>query len=96
MPDPNKKIPMQDLLADIRACRHCEDSLPLGPRPVVRAHKASRILIVGQAPGTKVHASGVPWDDPSGKRLREWLEVDDKQFYDEKTFAIVPMGFCYP
>jgi uracil-DNA glycosylase len=96
MPDPNKKIPMLDLLADIRACRHCEDSLPLGPRPVVRAHEASRILLVGQAPGTKVHASGVPWDDPSGKRLRQWLEVDAEQFYDEKIFAIVPMGFCYP
>ena len=96
MPEPNNAIPMLDLLTEIRACRHCESSLPLGPRPVVRAHESSRILIVGQAPGTKVHASGIPWDDPSGKRLRQWLEVDDTQFYDEKTFAIVPMGFCYP
>lgn len=86
---------MEDLLQDIRRCQICAD-LPLGPRPVVAAHPNSRIAIVGQAPGTKVHATGVPWDDPSGKRLRQWLEVDDKAFYDPRQFAIVPMGFCYP
>ncbi|MBA5844615.1 uracil-DNA glycosylase family protein, partial [Escherichia coli] len=64
--------------------------------PVVRAHRDARILIVGQAPGARVHASGIPWDDASGKRLRGWLDVDAETFYDETRFAIVPMGFCYP
>jgi uracil-DNA glycosylase len=84
------------LLTDIRACRICEASLPFGPRPVLRASAAARLLIVGQAPGTKVHASGVPWDDASGKRLREWLGMDAETFYDVSKIAIVPMGFCYP
>jgi uracil-DNA glycosylase len=84
------------LLSDIRACRICEASLPLGPRPVLRASATARLLIVGQAPGTKVHASGVPWDDASGKRLREWLDMDTDTFYDVSKIAIVPMGFCYP
>lgn len=84
------------LLSEIRACRLCEAQLPLGPRPVLRASASSRLLIVGQAPGTKVHASGVPWDDASGKRLREWLGMDAETFYDASKIAIVPMGFCYP
>ncbi|MGY8526979.1 uracil-DNA glycosylase family protein [Paracidovorax citrulli] len=84
------------LLAEVRSCRLCEGRLPLGPRPVVRASADSRILIVGQAPGTRVHASGIPWDDASGKRLRDWLGVEPSTFYDESRFAIVPMGFCYP
>jgi uracil-DNA glycosylase len=84
------------LLGEIRACRICEAQLPLGPRPVLRASETSRLLIVGQAPGTKVHASGVPWDDASGKRLREWLVMDAETFYDASRIAIVPMGFCYP
>jgi len=85
------------LLAEISACRLCEAHLPLGPRPVLRAASPeARVLIVGQAPGTKVHASGIPWDDASGKRLRKWLGVDPETFYDETKFAIVPMGFCYP
>lgn len=85
------------LLDRIAACRVCEAHLPLGPRPVVRAADPSaRILIVGQAPGTKVHASGIPWDDASGKRLRAWLGVTSDVFYDQSKFAIVPMGFCYP
>ena len=85
------------LLERIAACRVCEASLPLGPRPVVRAaDPAARLLIAGQAPGTKVHASGVPWDDASGKRLRDWLGIDARTFYDQAKFAIVPMGFCYP
>jgi uracil-DNA glycosylase len=84
------------LLTEIRACRLCEAQLPLGPRPVLRASAASQLLIVGQAPGTKVHASGIPWDDASGKRLREWLGMDAETFYDASRIAIVPMGFCYP
>lgn len=91
-----ERPPLDALLADIRACRLCEAQLPLGPRPVLRASETSRLLIVGQAPGTKVHASGIPWDDASGKRLREWLEMDTDTFYDASRIAIVPMGFCYP
>ncbi|MDP6706236.1 MAG: uracil-DNA glycosylase family protein [Alphaproteobacteria bacterium] len=84
------------LLAEIRGCRICAAELPLGPRPVLRATATARLLIIGQAPGTKVHASGTPWDDPSGDRLRDWLAVDKETFYDESRIAIVPMGFCYP
>jgi uracil-DNA glycosylase family 4 len=87
---------MQDLLHNIRNCSLCKTHLPLGPRPVVTAHQDSKIVIIGQAPGTKVHASGIPWDDASGKQLRKWLGVTVEEFYDEKNFAIVPMGFCYP
>ncbi|MCB9737719.1 MAG: uracil-DNA glycosylase family protein [Deltaproteobacteria bacterium] len=87
---------LEQVLAAARACTLCAAHLPLGPRPVVRAHPAARVLIVGQAPGTRVHASGIPWDDPSGDRLRAWLEVDRDRFYDPRCFAIVPMGFCYP
>jgi uracil-DNA glycosylase len=87
---------LEALLADVRACRVCAEYLPLGPRPIVRAGRAARVLIVGQAPGTRVHASGIPWSDLSGDRLREWLGVDETSFYDESRFAIVPMGFCYP
>ena len=84
------------LLKDIRACRLCEAHLPLGPRPVLRASETARLLIVGQAPGTLVHGSGIPWSDASGMRLREWLHLDRDHFYDESRVAIVPMGFCYP
>jgi len=84
------------LLQRIRACRLCAAHLPLGPRPVLRARASARLLIVGQAPGTRVHASGIPWDDPSGERLRAWLGIDRDAFYDEARVAIVPMGFCYP
>ena len=84
------------LLTEIRACRHCEAHLPLGPRPVLRAAPTARILIIGQAPGTRVHASGIPWNDPSGDRLRDWLNIDREHFYDEGKIAIIPMGFCYP
>jgi len=84
------------LLAQIRACRICEEHLPLGPRPVLRARRSARVLIVGQAPGTKVHESGIPWNDRSGDRLRDWLAIDRETFYDERRIAIVPMGFCYP
>ncbi|TBM99390.1 uracil-DNA glycosylase family protein [Hyunsoonleella flava] len=87
---------MEDLLQDIQQCTICKAHLPLGPRPVVAAHPESKIVIIGQAPGTKVHASGIPWDDASGRQLRRWLNVTDEEFYDEKKFAIIPMGFCYP
>ncbi|HMC01716.1 MAG TPA: uracil-DNA glycosylase family protein [Flavobacteriaceae bacterium] len=87
---------MRDLLQNIRQCSICKEHLPLGPNPVVSAHPKSKIVIIGQAPGTKVHASGIPWDDASGKQLRKWLDVSDKDFYDATKFAIIPMGFCYP
>lgn len=83
------------LLRDIRGCTRC-DGLPEGPRPVLRAAAGARLCIVGQAPGIRVHNSGVPWNDPSGKRLRQWLDMDEETFYDERRIAIVPMGFCYP
>lgn len=84
------------LLEEVRACRACAGQLPLGPRPVLRAHVDARVLIVGQAPGTRVHETGIPWNDPSGDRLRQWLAVDRDTFYDERRFAIIPMGYCYP
>lgn len=84
------------LLKEVRGCRECEKELPLGPRPVLRASRTSRILIVGQAPGTRVHETGIPWNDPSGDRLREWLDLDKKRFYDESRIAVIPMGLCYP
>lgn len=87
---------MKSLLAEVRACRLCEDVLPLGPRPVLRASASARILIVGQAPGTRVHETGIPWNDPSGDRLRSWMNVDRETFYDEGRIAIIPMGYCYP
>jgi uracil-DNA glycosylase len=84
------------LLLQVRACRLCEPHLPLGARPVLRADPRARVLIVGQAPGTRVHATGIPWNDPSGDRLRDWLRVDREAFYDERRFAIIPAGLCYP
>lgn len=81
---------------EIAACTLCAEHLSHGPRPVVQFSATSRVLIIGQAPGSKVHASGVPWDDDSGDRLREWLGVDRDTLYDPSKFAIVPMGFCYP
>ena len=87
---------LNQLLTRIRSCRICQEMLPLGPNPVVRASATARILIVGQAPGTKVHASGIPWNDQSGIRLRQWLGLPPEVFYDETHIAIVPMGFCYP
>lgn len=83
------------LAAEARACTRCAD-LPLGPRPVLRVSATARLLIVGQAPGTKVHASGIPWDDASGDRLREWLGMDRAAFYDAARIAIIPTGLCYP
>lgn len=85
-----------ELLKNVRRCRLCEESLPFGPRPVLQVHPQAKILIAGQAPGRRVHESGVPFDDPSGDRLREWLGVSREIFYDETRIAILPMGFCYP
>lgn len=87
---------LEDLLTEIRACRLCAQHLPLGPRPVLRASATAKLLIVGQAPGTRVHESGVPWNDKSGERLRDWLQVNEDLFYDQTRIAIMPMGFCYP
>lgn len=87
---------MQDLHDRIKSCTICKAHLPLGPRPVLTFSVDSKIVIIGQAPGTKVHASGIPWDDASGKQLRNWLGVNNEEFYDVQNFAIVPMGFCYP
>ncbi len=84
------------LLREIRACALCAAHLPLGPRPIVQAGGGARLLIIGQAPGTAVHASGVAWDDPSGDRLREWTGIDAATFYDPGRVALMPMGFCYP
>jgi uracil-DNA glycosylase len=78
------------------ACRRCEAVLPLGPRPVFRVSGTARVLIIGQAPGTKVHMTGVPWNDASGDRLRRWLLMDRALFYDSAWIAIVPTGLCYP
>lgn len=84
------------LHADITACTVCAAHLPLGPRPIVQFSATSKILIIGQAPGTKVHASGVPWNDQSGDRLREWTGLSRDAFYDPALVALMPMGFCYP
>src|SRR3546814_17431686 len=84
------------LLAEVRACRACGDLLPLGPRPVIQISPTARILVASQAPGTKVHASGIPFSDPSGDRLREWMGISKLRFYDAENVAILPMGLCYP
>jgi len=88
--------PLKILLKEIRGCTLCADDLVDGVRPVVRASESARILVAGQAPGSKVHATGIPFDDPSGDRLREWMAIDSNLFYDESKIALVPMGFCYP
>lgn len=87
---------IQTLQAEISACQVCAAHLPLGPRPVVQIGRAARLLIIGQAPGTRVHASGIPWEDASGERLRDWLGIDAPTFYDPSRVAMMPMGFCYP
>lgn len=92
----NRRDPLETLLTEIRACRLCAAYLADGPRPVVQASTSSRLLIVSQAPGRKVHASGIPFDDVSGDRLRAWLDIDRATFYDAQRIAIVPMGFCFP
>ena len=87
---------LASLLTDVRACVLCAEHLPLGPRPVLQIHASARILIAGQAPGRKVHETGIPFNDASGDRLRSWLGVSREVFYDSKQVAILPMGFCFP
>ena len=90
------KADLPKLLADVRACRLCERDLVDGVRPVLRVSKTARLCIAGQAPGIRVHNSAIPYNDPSGTRLRAWLGIDRETFYDESRIAIVPMGFCFP
>jgi uracil-DNA glycosylase len=92
---------LESLVAEIRACRHCVEQpnrspLPHEPRPVLRVSGTARLAVCGQAPGARVHASGVPWSDPSGERLRDWMGITPAEFYDERRVAIIPMGFCFP
>jgi uracil-DNA glycosylase len=91
-----RPLSLEALAAEIAACRVCAAHLPAGCRPVVRLGATARLLVIGQAPGTRVHASGTPWDDASGRRLRQWMGVEPAQFYDTARIAIMPMGFCYP
>ena len=87
---------LDSILADIGRCKACESHLPHPPRPVLQAGRSARLVIIGQAPGSKVHESGVPWRDQSGDRLREWTGLDEATFYDPSRVALIPMGFCYP
>lgn len=87
---------LEQLLQQIRACRVCEARLPYPPNPVLRAGDTARLLVVGQAPGRRVHETGIPWNDPSGDRLREWMALEREVFYDESRIAIIPAAFCYP
>ena len=91
-----KTASLKLLLKEVRACTLCAEDLVDGVRPVIQANETARVLVAGQAPGSKVHATGIPFDDPSGERLREWMNIDSKTFYDESKVALVPMGFCYP
>ncbi len=93
---PAAPIKLNRLLKDVRACTICAAHLPQGVRPVLQVDASARILVVGQAPGRKVHESGVPFDDASGQRLRQWMGVESRVFYDPKLVALMPMGFCYP
>ncbi len=87
---------LKSLLKEVRACTACEKHLPFAPNPVLRVDPRSKILIISQAPGTKVHASGLVFDDPSGERLRTWMSIDRATFYDPENISVMPMGFCYP
>jgi len=89
-------VSIASLLDEVRGCTLCAPHLPLGPRPVLQLHPQARILVAGQAPGRKVHESGVPFADASGDRLREWLGLSPEVFYDPRRVAILPMGFCFP
>jgi len=86
---------LSSVLSTVRACTLCSD-LALGPKPIVQIHPDAKILIAGQAPGRKTHHKGIPFDDPSGERLRTWMGIDRDTFYDESAIAILPMAFCYP
>ena len=91
-----KSKDFQLLMKEVRSCTLCIDQFPHGARPVVQLHPDARVLVAGQAPGSRVHATGIPFDDPSGDRLREWMGIDKSRFYDERQIALMPMGFCYP
>lgn len=91
-----QQTPTSSLVKQIKACQHCHPELPLPPKPIFALNSHARILIAGQAPGLKAHQTGIPFDDASGDRLRQWLGVSRRQFYDDSLFAILPMGFCYP
>ena len=84
------------IVKEVRSCNLCTDFLPLGPRPIIQVGSLAKILIVGQAPGSRVHETGIPFNDPSGDRLREWMGIDKTVFYDERQIALLPMGFCFP
>jgi len=92
----DRQSSLDELLREVRACRACEANLPFEPRPILRATTTARLLVVGQAPGVLAHESGIPWNDPSGNRLRQWTGIDRATFYDESRVAIIPMGYCYP
>lgn len=96
MPTPKPQESLADLVTRVRACRICEASLPLGPKPLIHVSPTSRILIASQAPGTIAHESGKSFYDPSGRRLREWMALSEEDFYDTAKVAILPMGLCYP
>lgn len=87
---------MDKLLTEIKKCTVCKDILPNNPKPIIQVSTASKIVIIGQAPGQRVQESGIPWDDASGNNLRDWLGVDKQTFYNKKVFALIPMGFCFP
>ncbi|SKA13559.1 uracil-DNA glycosylase [Vibrio cincinnatiensis] len=87
---------LASLLTDIRRCTACEPELPLGANPIIQAHSDAKLLIIGQAPGIRVHQTSIAWNDPSGDRLRQWLDLDKTQFYNPHQIAIMPMGLCYP
>lgn len=87
---------MKFILEKIQKCEVCKKQLPSGTRPVVQLSASSKIIIIGQAPGKRVHETGIPWNDASGKKLREWMNVDESTFYEPDIFSILPMGFCYP
>lgn len=87
---------LDHLLTQIRRCEICKAHLPAGPRPIIQANQKAKLMIIGQAPGTKVHETGIPWNDPSGDRLRHWLALDKEVFYDPTQIAMMPMGLCYP
>ena len=87
---------IQNLTSEIKSCAICKGHLPLGPRPVFQIHPTAKILVVGQAPGRRVHETGIPFNDPSGVRLRQWMGIDENIFYNPEQIALLPMGFCYP
>jgi uracil-DNA glycosylase len=95
-PLPMTSTSLTHLLSEVRACTVCANNLEHDPRPIVQVGTGARIVIIGQAPGRRVHESGIPWDDPSGRTLRGWLALTDDEFYDPDLVALVPMGFCYP